>query len=289
MQCAYCDRKAVLDQRCKEHFIEYFEDKVRKTMAEHNLVAPGDRIAVAVSGGKDSLTVLTLLHKWFGHVTAIAVDEGIAGYRDKTLEDARRVCEEHKIPLVIKSYEELTGMTLDTMLEKRKFHPCTVCGTLRRHLLQIASRDCDVLATGHNADDEAQAVLMNIIKGNTELFARLGPSSGNGAHGFTRRIKPLYFCTEKEVMAYAFIAGLVTDFTECPNIDESYRHLLRDELNRYAQRHPGVRQRLLLRFLEAKQAFSERNQELQQCASCMQPSSKPVCSACGYIQMLRNV
>jgi uncharacterized protein (TIGR00269 family) len=281
MKC--CDRPAVIDNRCADHFSEEFEEKVRKTIQDYELIIPGERIAVAVSGGKDSLTVLTLLKKWFNDVTAIAIDEGIAGYREHTLKDVERVCAEWHIPLIIKSYKELTGMTLDEMLAKKKMHPCTVCGTLRRHLLNVASKDFDVLATGHNADDEAQAVLMNLLRGNTELFARLGPISGAGAKGFTKRVKPLYFCTEKEVMTYAFLHKLASSFTECPNVNESYRHLVRDELNRYAQSHPGVRQRILANFLMAKQLIPKQQIMLGKCDSCGEPSSNARCRACTYI------
>lgn len=290
MQCS-CGQAAVFGQPalCKTHFIEYFEQKVRSAIDEYGLINQDERIAVAVSGGKDSLTVLTLLNKWFGNVTAIAIDEGIAGYREHTLEDARKVCAQHDIPLVIKSYKELTGSTLDEMLAKRKMHPCTICGTLRRHLLLIASKDFDVLATGHNADDESQAVLMNIIKGNTEIFPRIGPVSGHGAKGFTRRVKPLYFCTEKEVMTYAFIKGLVSGFTECPNIDESYRHLIRDELNSYAQSHPGVKERLLKRFLIAKQAYPQTEIQLQRCTNCGEPTNAEICKACKYIAIVSSL
>jgi uncharacterized protein (TIGR00269 family) len=285
MLCA-CGEPAVIDGRCKGHFSAHFEQKVRSTIADNDLIRKDDRVAVAVSGGKDSLTVLTLLKRWHGNVTAIAIDEGIAGYREHTLKDAVRVCEQQGIPLLIRSYKELTGMTLDEMMAKKRFHPCTVCGTLRRHLLNVASKEFDVLATGHNADDEAQAILMNILRGNTEIFPRLGPSSGAGAKGFTRRVKPLYFCTEKEVMTYAFLHGLASEFTECPNIEESYRHLIRDELNRYAQSHAGTRERILRNFLIAKRAFPQQEVALGRCGKCGEPSSNPECRACKYIAMM---
>jgi uncharacterized protein (TIGR00269 family) len=282
MNCT-CGKPAVIDTRCGEHFSKEFEEKVKNTILDYQLIRPGEKIAVAVSGGKDSLTVLTLLKKWYGEVTAIAIDEGIVGYREHTLKDVVRVCQQHSIPLIIRSYKELTGMTLDEMLAKKKMHPCTVCGTLRRHMLNVASKEFDVLATGHNADDEAQAVLMNLLRGNTELFARLGPVSGVGAKGFTRRVKPLYFCTEKEVMTYAFLHGLTSTFTECPNVHESYRHLVRDELNRYAQSHPNVRATILRNFLAAKQTIPQQQIVLGRCASCGEPSSNEQCRACTYI------
>ena len=255
MQCVSCSSVAIILQpaRCREHFIEYFEAKVKSTIEHHHLIPNGARVAVAVSGGKDSLTVLQLLKKFGYDVTAVAIDEGIAGYREHTLDDACAMCEKNNIPLVIHSFVESTSKTLDTALREGAVHPCTVCGKERRKLLNTAAQGFDVLATGHNADDESQAVLMNIIKGNTELFSRIGPVSGERPQpGLTRRVKPLYFCTEKEIMVYAHLHGLVTRFVECPYASQSYRGLMRDALNSYAEKHPGVKTRLLDRFLKAK-------------------------------------
>jgi uncharacterized protein (TIGR00269 family) len=294
-----CDAPAVIDAplRCKAHFIEEFERRVYSTIDDYNLIASGERIAVAVSGGKDSLTVLLLLAKSYGAVTAIAIDEGIVGYRDRTLEDARRVCAEHGIPLVIKSFKDITGKKLDEILAAGGQNPCTVCGALRRNLIAVASKDFDVIATGHNADDESQAVLMNIIKGNTELFPRLGPLSGimlpesDGVPRklFTRRVKPLYFCSEKEVMTYAFLHDLVRGLDECPYAHTSYRGVIRDELNRYAQSSPEVRTRLLGRFLAVKAVIPPaEKRDLAPCKNCGEPSSSGECKACALVRSIAH-
>jgi uncharacterized protein (TIGR00269 family) len=289
MNCASCDLPAILDTPllCKEHFLQYFEGKVNETIRSHQLIPAGARVAVAVSGGKDSLTVLALLHTQGYNVTAIAIDEGIAGYREHTLADAKTACDARGIALVIKTYQELAGMTLDEMVAKKQ-HPCTVCGILRRHLLNIAAREFDVIATGHNADDEAQAVLMNIIKGNTELFPRLGPATGNVSGRFTPRVKPLYFCTEKEVAMYAFLNGLLSQLNECPHAGRSYRGMVRDELNRYTQSHPGVKERILRNFLELKRSAPAQPKSIGECARCGEPASKPLCNACVYMASLKS-
>lgn len=306
MRCEQCDSTAIIDGplRCERHFIEDFEARVRRTIEEHNLIPASGRIAVAVSGGKDSLVVLTLLHRWFGNdgvdvgsdsvrggdrVVAIAIDEGIDGYRDRTLDEARRVCVANGIPLIVKSFEELSGQRLDTIVKTKGTHPCSVCGTLRRRLLADASKGFDVIATGHNADDESQAVLMNIIRGNTELFARLGPSTGSHDAGFTRRVKPLYFCPEREVMAYAYIKGFARGFEECPYARQSYRQIVRDALNDYAQSHHGVKDRLLRRFLVAKAALPRGGAStVIPCRTCGEPSSAGACKTCTIIRTISD-
>jgi uncharacterized protein (TIGR00269 family) len=286
MRC--CDHPPVIGALCKEHFLSSFEDRVQKTIEEFSLIGKGQRVAVAVSGGKDSLVLLTLLHRFGYDVIAIAIDEGIAGYRERTLVDARRVCDAYHIPLRVFSFEELAGDTLDGLRKKHGFTACAVCGVFRRHLLHRASKGFDVLATGHNADDESQAVLMNLVKGNTELFSRLGPRSGTGLPGFTPRVKPLYFCTEKEVATYAFLSGILGEFIECPYAHESYRGTIRDALNGVAG--PEERRTLLRRFLVAKAGMQDTEASrhnsarmIRACVSCGEPTSKERCAACSYL------
>ncbi len=291
--CTLCKAPAVIENPhyCKEHFIERFEARVSETIKKYELISQNDKVVVAVSGGKDSLTVLTLLHKWSYAVTALLIDEGIPGYRDHTIEDMKRVCVEKNIPYKILSFAELTGHTLNEMIQTKasySSHPCTTCGTLRRYLLAKGSKDFDVIATGHNADDESQVVLMNIIRGNTELFARLGPVSGIAQEGFTKRVKPLYFCTEKEIMTYAYLQGLVRGFNECPHIGLSYRNIIREELNNYAQAHPNARRELLEKFLSFKESMTINQTLAKLCRFCEQPSSAGICKACELIERMKK-
>lgn len=290
MRCHLCDQPAIISQppRCKQHFIEDFEGRVKTTIERFRLIRPGQRIAVACSGGKDSLTVLSLLKRWHDDVTAIVVDEGIAGYREKTLRDLERVCGELGVPIVKLSYEEYAGETLDSILARKEIHACTVCGVFRRHLIAVASRDFDVLATGHNLDDEAQTVLMNLIRGNTDVLPRGGPVTGVGAKGFTQRVKPLYFCSEKEVATYAWLHGFVSAFTECPNARNGYRWNVRQALNRYEARHPGAKRRLLEWFLAMKERFPVDDSPLPACERCGEPTNRAVCKACEMLAEVRS-
>jgi uncharacterized protein (TIGR00269 family) len=214
------------------------------------------------------------------------VDEGIAGYREHTLADLRRACEGLGVPLIVTSYREFAGATLDEMLARRRLHACTVCGVFRRHLLALASKGFDVLATGHNADDEAQTVLMNLLRGNTDVLVRNGPKTGAGAQEFTQRVKPLYLCSEKEVMTYAYLTGLTGRFTECPNACDGYRWLLREELNRYVAQRPGARERLIENFLLLKERLPSPETGLSSCQRCGEPCAREVCKACEMLEIV---
>lgn len=290
MQCEKCDNRAILGDPllCKDHFICYFEETIKTTIAEYDLIQQDSRVCVAASGGKDSLVTLYVLKKLGHDVHALAIDEGIGGYREHTLLDLQKFCTKYDIPLKIASFKELTGNTLDEILKRKKLHACTVCGTFRRYLLNKHAAGFDVLATGHNADDEAQAVLMNLLRAQTSILARPGPKTGSEKEGFIQRVKPLYFLTEKEIMTYAIIHNILLDFTECPNVTTSYRARVRDLLNEYAAKHPGTKKRVLEKFLRIRAALPTSNNQIDSCRKCGEPATGDVCAACRMLVTIRT-
>lgn len=294
MALCECKKKAVIDVRtpmCKEHFIEFFEDKVEQTIHEFDLFSNNSKIAVAASGGKDSTTLLYLIKKLHGNITAIAIDEGIHDYRDKNLDNLKKFCSKENIELKIYSFKDYTGLTLDEALKHFKLSPCHVCGIWRRYLINKAAREYDVLATGHNLDDEAQSVVMNMMKSNLKILARLGPVSGNIKDPkFTSRVKPLYFIHEKEVAVYALLKGFLTDFTECPNAKDSFRSTVRDELNDLEKVRRGSKERIVRGFLNNLDSIISNNKdELSFCSQCQEPTKESICNSCKLLNKLAAV
>lgn len=290
-ECFYCGQKAAIATEramCRKHFIRYFEEKVKKTIKRFGLVERNEKLAVAASGGKDSTAVLYILRKLGYNVEALAINEGIHGYRDATLKDLEAFCEQHGIKLNTVSYKDYFGFTLDELLQKKKIHPCMACGVLRRYLLNKASQGYDKLVTGHNLDDEAQSIMMNMTKANVQLMARLGPKTGvMEDRRFTPRVKPLYLCSEKEVATYAFLQGFSIKFTECPNAAQSFRATIRDMLNGLEAKNPGTKLGIVHSFLKMAPLLKQMPvvKELNYCAECGEPSSKETCMACGIARM----
>lgn len=283
---------------CKKCFERYFEKKAFKTIRQFNLIDKKDSIVVAVSGGKDSLSTLNILNKLAStqrdlKLTAILIDEGIKGYRDKTIRTAKEYCKKNKINLKIYSFKEEFGYSLDEMIKKLNEKPCTVCGVLRRQLLNKKARllKATKLATGHNLDDETQSILMNQFRRNIETSARLGPITGVlRTKAFIPRIKPLYFLTEKEAMTYAFLKNLNTEFVECPYSSDSYRADVRDWINSFEEKYPGTKHSILTAFLEILPLLKEKYKtidKIKHCKICKEPCSQEICTACSFLEKLR--
>jgi tRNA-5-methyluridine54 2-sulfurtransferase len=298
VSCSSCNLRALHRNQgtnyCRKHFLDYFENKVFKTIKKYGLLERGDKVCVAVSGGKDSLAALCTVGKYCRvhsiDYFALAVDEGISGYRDSTLDDLAVFCKEQSVKLHVVSFKERIGSSLDDLKEKSvtefRKKPCTVCGIFRRSLLNKGSRELGAskLVTGHNLDDEAQTFLMNLFQGNMSHNAKLGPLSGiKVSRKFVPRVKPLYFLTEKETRLYCFLKGFQVSFSECPNVDLSFRIKVRDRLNEIAESLPNAKYGIIHAFLEVlpdlKRKY-ENKVELVACSSCGEPSTNAMCNAC---------
>lgn len=280
--------------------MDYFEDKVFKTINKYQLIGRNEKLCVAVSGGKDSLAVLYLTKKYLeknnlpiNNLSALAINEGIGQYRGKTLVDLKKFCNEHGVPLTMVSFEEELGKTLDQayplIYKDTNKKPCNVCGVWRRYLLNKHAKKigADKVITGHNLDDEAQAIIMNIFKANTRLAARLGPVSGVEEHDlFIPRVKPLYFCAEKEVRLYALLKNFQIQFIECPYSKEGYRHHIQEMLNDFEHKYKGTKQGIVNSFLAMLPSLQNQEKEMsetgkiQQCGKCQEASNKETCNAC---------
>ena len=300
MSCKNCNVRPVTVlptsgiKLCKSCFIRYFEKKVFKTISKYRLVSEGDHIGVACSGGKDSFALLYLLNKLAEkkrklRLTVISIDEGIDGYRN--LSNVRDYCRENGLNLKIASFSKEFNAPLDKMVKDLKTKPCSICGTLRRYLLNKTARSLkvDKLATGHNLDDESQSILMNEFKANLAVSARLGPLTGViRDKRFIPRIKPLYFMKEKEVATYSFIKGFPVQYDECPYTSDAFRYDVQKMLNNLEQKYPEIKYSIIKSFLEIQPYYKQiySNSKLNECEMCSEPCSAKVCKACQILEKL---
>lgn len=302
LACTLCGEPAVIHQRsvgrslCGTHLIADLEQRVSETIVSQQQVVPGDCVAVALSGGKDSTALLLLLHRLFGshrdiQLVAVTVDEGISGYREATVRSAQCLVHRLGVEHITVSFGELFGDSLDTLLKGREPQACSICGILRKKALVMGAERAGAtkLATGHNLDDEAQSVLMNVLRGD---LMRLVRNSGADSGGrFIPRVKPLMFVQEKEIAAYLMVQGVWEELPECPYAIHALRREVRSMLLGIEYRHPGT----LLRLLENKKivgtAFRGKTvwEPVGTCRECGDPCSQELCQLCQLCQLLHSL
>lgn len=301
MNCKNCKSNPVIKlpnsniSLCKSHFNRYFEKKVRRCIRVYNLIKKTDKVIVALSGGKDSLSLTFLLHKLLKQrkikLEALIIDEGT---RKDELKAAEKLCKKLKIKLNKFTYKKEYKFTLFDIAEKLKGIPCAACGALRRSLINKKARQLKAtkLATGHNLDDEAQNILMNQFKNNIQLSSRLGPLTGvKDDKYFIRRIKPFYFLTEQEVLTFAKINNIAPGKKICPFRCGAYRNSIRKMLDSFEKKYPGTKHSIVKSFLETlpllKKNYSKA--KIKHCKICKEPCSQPdlICQKCKIIKKLR--
>jgi len=297
--CTYCKDEAVYVREyegvafCSKCFRKAVEDRFRRTVVKHHMLEYDDHVAVAVSGGKDSLTLLNLLVKLEdrfprSRITAVCVDEGIDGYRGEALELARITCTKLGVEQRVVSYRELFGTTTDEIAaSSRGQTPCSYCGVLRRKAINRAAQmiGATKIATGHNLDDEAQTILLNMLHGDPMRIVRSGPILRDPRGMFVPRIKPLYDIPEKEIVLYAYLNGTEFQSVACPHGHEALRNDIRSFLNQMEQKHPGTKYTLIRSAEKLRNGSGNaRLPKLNECAKCGDPTTQELCEACVMLE-----
>jgi cytoplasmic tRNA 2-thiolation protein 1 len=237
--CVVCKTERALIKRPKNHaklckacFITVFEDEVHHTITSSKLFFPGEKVAIGASGGKDSTvlaSVLKTLNERHGYgldLVLLSIDEGIKGYRDDSLETVKRNAVQYDMPLTVVGYDELYGWTMDQVVETiGKKGNCTYFGVFRRQALDRGAKMLGIkhVVTGHNADDIAETVLMNLLRGDLARLSRSTSIVTGDSRSEVKRSKPLKYSYEKEIVLYAHHKKLDYFSTECIYSPEAFR------------------------------------------------------------------
>jgi len=287
VKCRTCRGPAVIDVRrhnaafCRDHFLHHCEEQVRRALSSHRMIASGERVLVAVSGGKDSLALWEILRRLEIDADGLYLGLGIGEYSDESGGYARRFADERHLHLREIDLAADLGFDVPGAAAATRRAPCGACGLSKRHLFNSAALEggYDVVATGHNLDDEAAVLLGNVLRWDTAYLGRQHPVLP-AAPGFVRKVKPLIRLSEREMAAYCVLRGIDYQVEECP-MAEGNKHLgYKSLLNDLEDASPGSKAAFFFGFVErgherfASTADEERA-DLVACATCGAPTPPP--------------
>lgn len=296
MKCKVCRQPAVIDLRrhnahfCAEHFLRLCRDQVAKAIKEFSMINPGERVLVAVSGGKDSLALWDLLVELGYEADGLYLGLGITDYSDDSAVHARAFAQRIGRPLIEIDLPSQLGYDIPNGSRAAKRAPCSACGLSKRHLFDQAALDggYDVLVTGHNLDDEAAVLFGNVLVWQADYLGRQWPVLPE-RQGFPRKAKPLVRLAEREMAAYCVIRGIDYQIEECP-MSAGNRHIgYKEALNQIEVQSPGSKHAFYFGFLaRAAERFkpeAEQGQEdLEPCLSCGAPTPTGTCAFCRLVE-----
>ena len=301
MKCDRCENQAAYTRKysgeklCSECFSNSILRKTAKTISKYNMIKHNELVAVAVSGGKDSLALLNIINQMAAthnfRIKAITIDEGIPGYRNEALEIVEAFCAKLNVEHKVFSYKELFDLTLDEALDLRgeeKTSSCSICGTLRRRAIDHAAKDigADVIATGHNLDDTLQTFVINMLSGDTTKIGWMDPDTSTNT---LRKIKPFCEIYESEIVFYAFTNDIPFQTEPCPHMNEGIRTEIREFLNSLEGKHSGIKNNLYQSIIKVSQIVKNTNHKQKIiCIKCGNECTGEICSVCNMVLKLKE-
>lgn len=277
----------------KEDFNEKIFTRINRLISDYDLIKEGELIALALSGGKDSVLTLHALKRYQDildfDLVAISVDEGIEGYRSHGVESAINNAKELGVELIQKSFKDEEGFDLDDIYENFK-SACIPCGVFRRNILNKTAYEIGAtkIATGHNLDDEIQSFLMSFARGDTIKFSKFGPELDVIHSKLIPRIKPLWNTPEKDVGMWAVLNDIDIHLEECPYSKLSLRAKIKGFLNDAEDQNPGVKNNIMKSFQKILTFDNDINTHLNECEICGEPTSSLICKSCEIKKELKG-
>jgi tRNA-5-methyluridine54 2-sulfurtransferase len=302
MKCRKCSQVAVINMRqhklalCEAHYLEWLPAQTQRTIEKYHMFTPEDKILVAVSGGKDSLSVWDILLKLGyqadGMTLQLGIDEGI-GYSDQSHAYIEKFIHDFYPQAVLHTVDVKAtyGASIPEIAarhDRAGERPCAVCGLIKRHEMNRIAYELgyNVLVTGHNLDDEASVLWGNLFHWQIEALARQSPVLPADRPGLARKVKPLCRFYERDMAAYALLRGIEYVYDECPFAVNASTLRNKATLNDMEQEQPGTKMQFYAGFLTARERGlftlpGAEQRPLSNCLRCGQPTStQRLCAFC---------
>jgi tRNA-5-methyluridine54 2-sulfurtransferase len=286
---------------CKEHFLNWILEQTQRFIEKYQMFSPQEKLLVAVSGGKDSLSLWDILwrlgYQADGLYIGLGIDEGVR-YSEESHRLTVEFAAERNLKLHVVDIQSEYGQPIPVIAQnttRGKGKPCSVCGLSKRHVMNRIAREggYDVLVTGHNLDDEAAVLFANTMNWIPGYLVRQSPVLEANRPGLVRKVKPLCRIYEREMAAYALLRGIEYIYDECPFATGSKQIYYKEVLNKLEADRPGAKLSFYLSYLQAKDnglfaPQADRGVELlHSCPSCGQPTSAP--GECAFCRMVVRI
>jgi uncharacterized protein (TIGR00269 family) len=289
MKCRTCRAPAVIEVRrhnaafCATHLQSMFRGQVERAIRRFDMIHGGDRVLLAVSGGKDSLALWDVLLDLGFDVTGLYLGLGIGDYSDRSHRVAQGFADAHEARLLTVDLRRDYGYDVPTAGARGSRSTCAVCGLSKRYVFNRAALEggFDVVATGHNLDDEAATLLGNTLRWRTDAIARQSPVLP-ARDGMVKKVKPLHRLSELETAAYAFLRGIDYVVEECPLVAGNTQLRYKEAMNAIERSSPGTKAQFFLGYLERGRTLfgAEDRPRLRPCEACGQPTTGRFCAFC---------
>ncbi len=276
---------------CKDCIKTFVERRVERTIRSYKLMSKGERILVAVSGGKDSLVLWQILTNLGYEADGMFIDLGIPEFSEVSWEKCEKIAQKLSRKLFKVKLEDYFGTNLINIAKIERREPCAFCGMVKRYIMnqRAISEGYQVVATGHHLDDETSVLLGNVLNWQVDYLRRQGPNLEE-SDGFVRKVKPLALCSEDEIKSYAEASEIDHVEGSCPLSKGATSHFYKSIINQIEERMPGTKLRFYKEFLKAKKEIFMENKsvKLMPCSRCGYPTTAGICAFCRLIDRVKT-
>lgn len=291
MKCSNCSEDSVFyvnwkgKNYCPKHFRSYFLAQIGTVLDRYGV---SGKIAVALSGGKDSSACLeALTHFERIDVKAFHIDLGIGDYSKGSLKAAERICDYLGVDLTVLVLEDEFGVTIPKLSERENGKPCALCGMVKRYLINSYAYEngFDYVATGHNLSDEVSSTFNNLANVYLTPFRGLAPVlEDRNEYKLLARVKPLYFLKDDECKVFADVNEIPYFSGECPLSTESPTEDLKDWLHELDSRKPRILRNFAKAFMQIEEKMDTNHEELKNCENCGYATATKICRFCRVVR-----